>query len=184
MTDKEKLRPFHQMTDELTDLFKELEAADGELTPEMEEKLAGLTKDRREKAQRIIQFAHRLEANAKLLKDEAAWLAGMAKSRLNTAAGLKTYLLNEMRYLGEKTLTTDWFRITRQKAAKPSVALPKGFDLETLAEELVKEIPKKLELDKAAVLEMLKDSGEIPEEGGTYEIEGFTVTVKEFLRIS
>jgi hypothetical protein len=56
-------------------------------------------------------------------------------------------------------------------------------ELESLPEEYVETIPASLKLNLKAVKEAMKKEGKIPEEAGVFEVDQFTVTLKERLLI-
>lgn len=165
----------------------ELEESGGEVTDEIDSALEALFENRRLKAQRIMQFCQRKEAQIKQLKAEAKLYNAIAKRRAEAIAALHRIILFDMRNRGEKTLETDLFTIARVKYGKAKVGLAEGVDLEAVGSEFVRVIPpveEKQELDKIALYAYLKDAGLLPTEPGEFDVEEkFRVVVDEQLKI-
>lgn len=172
-----------KIDEKLVEVFQEIAEADGELTPETEAKMSQLLSDRRVKVEKICYFIRSQERMHEALKKEAEHFSSLAKVRQRAAVRLKAYLLNEMKFLGEEKVRTDTVTVTRCKPGVPGVALRKGVALESLPEEFVEEIPATLKLNLKAVKERLKEEGKVPDEAGVFEVDQFTVTLKERLLI-
>lgn len=183
MNDKEMVS-LRETSDRLIDIFLQLEESGGELTPELEAGLARYTANRIVKAERIVKFTRRMKSQAAALKTEAVELVAMAKRRARAASNLEEYLLSEMRSLGEKKLHTDSFTITRAKIGIPKVDLMPGGTMEKVPLKFIRVIPEEQQLDKKAIVAILKAAGKMPTEVGVFEVDIFQVTVSERLAIS
>lgn len=84
----------------------EIMDAGGELTPELEERLAQVEGAWDTKAERVAQVIRNLEAEEKLLRDEAARVVDRARVRGNAAENLRAYLLREMDRTGRAAVKT------------------------------------------------------------------------------
>lgn len=177
-----------ETTRQLDQLFQEIEANEGELTPELEERLDRLTENREIKALRIIRYHEESEAVAKHFKEIAALYTQKARTRERTAARLHELLLGEMRGLGEAFIRTPHGTVVRTKIGRPRIELRPDIDLEELEEKYKAQKfirvppPPQPALDKNKVYQYLKMSNLIPDEPGHFAVEAFHVEVRERLR--
>lgn len=159
------------IVEELEAIADELYESGGVITPEMEARLDALEGALPEKIDRICSVIQNNARAAEAAKAEADRLAALAKSRENTARGLKTYLLNALQKRGTHKVMCDRFTVRIQKNGRPSIQWTKD----------VAEIPEpfrrvRVELDGDAAYGEWRSTKQLP--------EGFAVELGSHLRIS
>lgn len=169
-----QLLSLHRTSDEMLELYRLIGELDGELTPEIEEKLDALAWNRKVKAESIIRVVRERLRVAEAQKAEADELAAMARSNRAQAESLKAYLLREMRQLGEEKIHGETFTIVRQKAG----GVPR-IECDEIPDDCKRVVPARVEFDRKKAYEKIRD--QIPSEPGEYTIEGMRVTVGERL---
>ncbi len=93
----------------------------GELTPEIEQLLADLAGDAKEKIERVALYIRERLAHAKAVREEADRLAGMVKADERAAESLKNYLKRQMERLGTTKVEGLLCTVALQKNSQPSV---------------------------------------------------------------
>ena len=151
------------ITDDLAEVGALIADNGGELTPELEERLDGLSGELESKVERIALFIREAEGMAKAAKEEKDRLYAIQKHHENKAEGLKRYLLYCMDGAGRESVETHRARVRVQKNSKPTIRwtksvheLPDGYRRTTIRPDL------------SAALEDI-DAGATPPEG--YEIK-------------
>lgn len=110
-----------EITDEYESVLMEVFAADGELTPELEEKLDGLEGSFLEKVERVALKIRELEGDADKAKAEKDRLYTIEKAYRRAADNLKDYLMRQMSRTGQDRVLTPKMRVRIQKNSQPSI---------------------------------------------------------------
>lgn len=165
-------------------LDEQLEATEGEITPEIEAALEALDGRIDEKIERVALYVREQEARAEALKIEAARLTARRAAAEKRATSLREhYLLPLMTRLG-KTKVNGVLATVRVQLNNPVV---KGEVSEEVIEDLAKRKPfwtrykpATWELDKRAILDSVKADA-----GAQFELpEGLQVVREPGVRIS
>lgn len=142
----------------------------GELTAELEERLAAVQGGIEERTDAICAVVQRLTRAAEAAKAEADRLTALARSRQNSADRLKRYLLDRLTDIGREKVETNRFVVRVQQNGRPSIAWE--LDPELLPAELQRVT---VALDGTAAYERWKRGEPLP--------PGMEVTVGRHLRI-
>ena len=110
-----------------------------------------------DKAQGIAKIIRMLEADAKVAQEEADRLNKLAKGREDRARFLKQYLSDAFEIAGIKESLGPLFKI-RLQDSNPACYVD---DEDKVAKEWKRHIPERWEIDKRAILDAWKASGEI-----------------------
>jgi hypothetical protein len=166
----------HELNNEWRLIQDAIEAADGELTPEIEARLDGFAQAFPVKVDGYCRLITNLELQAatiaeqaKPFKLEAKRIEARAKPRESAAERLRFRLREAMQLHGVSKLVTDLHTVSVYGIA-PLITwsggdkIPDGFRVETVA------------VDNAAAAQWFKENGWLP--------EGFTVQPKHAMRIS
>lgn len=169
----------YAVTQEGMELNEILTEMDGELTPEMEERFDAFLKAGKEKVNAAVMVVRQLEANAQVCKDEAKRLSEKAGSWERQAEQLKHRILALVDLAFDGKVKTALFTIWGQTSA-PTVAIDLAPDaaLNAVKDAFPAIVRTKLELDKAAVKQMVADGEDIPAAVTVTENPG-----KRYLRI-
>lgn len=106
---------------------------DGELTPELAERLDHLECTLEDKVEAIASLVRTAEAEADYFASEADRLANRKRSATNKASRLKDYLKQNLEALGRDRVKTPRFTVRLQNNSGPSIAwvaeapIPDGF---------------------------------------------------------
>jgi hypothetical protein len=92
----------YTVTDEYIAILAELEESEGELSPEVEDRLDALDAEFTDRVENVCALVKSLDAEAKAIKDEEARLAARRKARENGARRLKEYLYRAMMDFGRR----------------------------------------------------------------------------------
>lgn len=139
----------------------------GDLTPELEEKLAKAEMSQGEIADGLHELIRINKAGDTVLGDEIKRLQALKKSRANALEGLKRYLLNFMQSNGIEKIKGDYCTVTvaagRESVNCDEQALLSGVEdrLADLMDEVPPYIVLKAELSKSALLDYMKEDGAI-----------------------
>lgn len=109
------------------------------------------------KVESIAKIIRELEADAKAYEEEAKRLNGHTQAARNRIAHLKEYILYNMIAAG-KTKVGEIVKVSVQ----PSPPSCEVVDAEQVPLELWRVIPERREVDKKGILELWKESGEVP----------------------
>lgn len=141
-----------------------LEANEGELTPELEERLNRLMQEGPDRIEAAAMVVRTIEANALACKAEAQRLAERAKGFENNVQRLKDRMTIALDCAFGGKVKTARFTIWTQKSADTTAFdLREEFTLEMLKEDNPELVRTKLELDKQACKRILEEAGELPE---------------------
>lgn len=146
----------------------ELDALDGEPTPELLDRLNALEGTLEEKARWRVALIREREAEADAIKQEVARLKKMAEAKENAAKRLKDDLLGVMQAIGVPKMDVGIAKIGVQQASRPAIAwareepIPAGYQR------------VKVELDGNKAYEAWKE-GQLP--------DGFEVKFTTYLGI-
>lgn len=163
--------------DELERVKEMLYAAEGELTPEIEEALNAVELSFSEKAERVALYCRELLSSSKAVDEEAARLSARAKGYMSAAENLKGYLQAQMERAELMKVEGKLVTVRLQKS-QPSVVAPAFTqdELDTISPVFVRVVPEIRTLDKKAVLTHWKGTG-------TSGIPGVEVVQSLHLRI-
>jgi len=165
----------HELTNEWKLIQESIEAADGELTPEIEARMDAFAQAFPVKVDGYCRLIKNLELQAatiaeqaKPFKLEAKRIEARSKSREAAAERLRFRLKEAMQLQGESKIVTDLFTVSVYDIA-PAITwmgetIPDEFRVETVA------------VDATAAAKWYKENGWLP--------EGFQVQPKHAMRIS
>jgi hypothetical protein len=139
-----------ELSADLDAIAEEITANDGEITPEMEERLAALEGAFDEKVERVALYIRQMQVNAAAAKAEKDRIAAIEKRYTAKADNLKLYLLQHMTRQGSTKVETPKCRVSVVKSGVPSISwtgpqfmIPEGYrhitikpDLKTVQEDL------------------------------------------------
>lgn len=162
-----------EITDELAEIGALLSEAEGELTPELEQRLDAMSGAFDGKVESIALFVRHSKLEAEKAKAEKDRLAAIEKFHARQADGLLTYLLRCMTAAGVTSVDTHRARVRVQKSGTPRVTF--AGDVDELPQAFVRIIPEKHELDRGAVTEAFRAGKELP--------DGIRVEFSQFVRI-
>ncbi len=152
----------HEATAALHIVDEWLEEQGGELTPELEAILEQAEGDFATKVERVALKVKELDAEAEAIKAEEQRLAARRKARENGAKSLKQYLERCLDAAGKEkvngVLVTVAFQLN-----PPALSVPADADLKELYEAGapgITLVPSTFTVDKRAVLDAVKASGE------------------------
>jgi hypothetical protein len=163
------------MRDVLDEFLAETE---GEVTPELEQLLVELQGQTEEKVERVALYIREQLATADAVKAEEQRLAARRKSLERAAEGLKGYLARQLELLGRDKIAGTLVTLALQKnppSLRGEVTPDTLAVLRELAPELVRVVPETVSLDRKAILDAWKTTGELP--------DGLTVEQGRSLRI-
>lgn len=160
----------YQIGDEIAAIETAILDAEGVITPELAERLAGMEGELESKVERICMVMQNLSRSAESAEREADRLDKLAKERQQAADGLKHYLHTELSRLDRRRVDTPLFTVSVCKNSRPSIAWTEGLD--ALPEPYRKVVTS---LDGNAAYEEWKAAGELP--------SGFVVNQGSHLRI-
>ena len=123
----------------------------------LEVELAAITEKIEDKAESIGKYVLSLNAEADTIKAEETRLSARRKSIENKATWLKGYLLHELQNANLDKVKTELVTIT-VRTNPPSVNV---IDQETIPQEYQRCIPEVWEVDKRAIIDQFKNTGEI-----------------------
>lgn len=139
-------------------------AAEGELSPEIEERLDRLMREGPERVEAAAMVIRNLEAFEDQCKAEAKRLAERAKSFSLNVERVKARMLAAVDGAFNGKVKTAKFTIWTQKAPDTvAYDLREEFTLDMLKEEFPELVRTKLELDKEACKELYASGVELPE---------------------
>jgi hypothetical protein len=152
-------------------LEQQLEASDGELSPEMEADLDKLEINLEQKINGLCGLIAHLQGESEVAKGEADRLDQLAFRRERTWRKLKEYLLKNLELLGRAGYETSLFKIRICNNSRPSIRWDQEPD--KIPAEFVRTIR---ELDGQAAYRHWQAYHQLP--------EGFVVELGRHLRIS
>jgi hypothetical protein len=175
----EKKMTLYDVAIEGMQLEDALIAAEGELTPELEERLDRLMQEGPDRVEAAAMVVRNLEAFEEQCKAEARRLSERAKAFENNIERVKDRILAAVDGAFSGKVKTAKFTIWSQKAAdRVAYDLREEFSLEMLKEEYPELVRTKLELDKKACADLYDGGMELPESIFRDETIG-----KRFIRI-
>lgn len=92
-----------QISQDILDIFQEIEENDGELTPELEEKLKCSQDDFKTKVENYTKVIKSAEGNIKTIDDEIKRLTALKKSKQNTIDRLEKIIVWAVETFGDTT---------------------------------------------------------------------------------
>ena len=127
--------PLYALGDELEEIVDAIVELEGELTPELAERLEDIGGAFDEKVERCALFIQNLTAMAKVAESEAKRLRELAEVRTKTAARLKAYVKEQMQRTDRTKIETGRVKAWIQRNGRPSInwpgpddTIPKGFE--------------------------------------------------------
>jgi hypothetical protein len=151
------------------ELAGEIEANQGELTPELEKALSALEGELTEKAKAIVCIIREKELEAASAKAESDRLNALAQSKARTAERLKAYLRFTMEGCGIDRLDVGIAQLSVRRASRPAIKWDGNGDLPVEFQRV------KIELDGTKAYEVFKAGTALP--------LGFSVTFTRYLNI-
>lgn len=160
----------YELANDYQAVMDELTETDGELTPDLEQRLAAIDAEIGPKVNGVCAMYETLLRQSEAAKASAERLTSLARSRSNAADNLKHYLKIQMERMGMAKHETDLFKV-RVQASPPSC------NYFGKPEDLPAELRVvKVEPNKKAALAIWREAPEkLP--------EGFQVTQGTHLRI-
>ena len=160
----------YEIGTELEHLWQLIDAADGELTPELEAALAAVDLADSEKVDAYCRLIRELEGRVELRKAEAARLRDLAAVDENGAERMKARLKDHLERTGRQRIETRLFRVWVQNSA-PSVVYAGA------VENLPREFTRiKVEIDKEALHAAARAGETLPE--GVEIVRGTNLRIK------
>lgn len=150
----------HEIADELRDVELEIAEAGGEITPEIEARIAAWEGALEDKAERILRYYHESKTMAKAAKAEADRLKDVAKTYANRADSLKGLLDFELRRMDRRDVETPVGKAWLQRNPPTAKILR---DPEDLPERFVRVVPETRKVDKRAILEAAAEGEDVSE---------------------
>lgn len=134
-----------------------LTAAEGELTPELEERFDALLREGPQRIEAAAMVVRGLEASAAVVKDEEGRLRERRMSLEKQADKLKDRMVFATDAAFSGKVKTALFTIWTQKAAdSTSIALDEAYTIDQLREERPELVKTECSIDNAAVRQLLK----------------------------
>lgn len=158
---------------ELLFILAEIEEAQGELTPEMEERLKISNEELEKKCKAYYSVIKSKENNTELIKSEIERLRGLINSNNTVVERLKKVLVDTVRLFGydgekgNKKLDFDTLKLYTQDST--SIEIDENFKDERFIETVTEE-----KINKIKIKEYIKVAGEAP--------EGVNIIVKTGIR--
>lgn len=162
----------YQHAAELEAIFAELSANDGELTEELEIRLAEADIGFEEKVEQVALKIRELQVEAAAAKGESTRLAKKSASRLKQAENLAGYMMRDMRRVGKTEVDRPLAGARIQDS--PPAASYDG-DLDDLPSDLVRVKPEEREFNRAEALKWHRAHRDLP--------DGVSITTDVHLRI-
>lgn len=165
------MKALYEIAADLRAITDAIEAADGEITPDLEAALDAIAGDFAAKVEGVCRFRANLAAEHAMFKSEADTLAARAKSIDRKMLWLENYLLREVLASGQNSVKAGLFTVTLVKNSRPSITplVP----VETLPEELQR---VKIEFNGTAAYESWKAGQKLP--AGLQVVEGVHLQVR------
>lgn len=110
-----------EVSDELDAIFNELHEAGGEMTPELEERLAKMSEEFDTKVEWIALKVKEAEANETAAKAEADRLLKIARAFGRSAKSMKGYVFAEMQRQNLDTVKTHRAKVSVVQNSRPSI---------------------------------------------------------------
>lgn len=147
----------HELAQEFRAAAETLQADD--LPDEViQDTLESISMPLEEKAKSVAAFARNLESTASAIKEAEAEMSRRRKALENRAEWLRGYLLSNMQACGISKIECPYFRIS-VRANPESVCIE---DEAQIPADYMREIPARLEPDKAAMKQAMKDGFSVP----------------------
>jgi hypothetical protein len=129
----------YDLTDEYLAIMRELDAADGEVTDDLEARLDAFEGDFAQKVESLCAMVRTLEGEASMLREEEKRLAARRQSREGSASRIKAYLQTCMDRMGQRKVKAGLFTATVQKNPPRAVL---DVDAEAVPEAWVQTVRK------------------------------------------
>jgi hypothetical protein len=153
----------YELTRDILLVQQALDDTGGELSPEVEEKLAALEMGLRDKVDGICRLIATLERTEEAIRTEIARLYVKAGHKANAVKNLRAYLKRELERLGEQKVATDLFTVSISKV--PDRPVWQG-----TMDEIPEQFRKiKVDVDMTAANKWFKEHGWLPH---GFEVEG------------
>ncbi len=147
----------YQAASTVRDLLDQIDPETGELPEGFEQARAIVAT----KAQAVAAFILENEAQAKMVEDHAKALLDRVRTARRRSEWLRQYLHSHMSACGVLSIKSDdgTFSAVLAPGRDESVEI---FDLAQLPKDYMREVPAKLEPDKALIKQAIKDKFEVP----------------------
>jgi phage host-nuclease inhibitor protein Gam len=147
---------------EMAVLEAELVDAEGELSPDLEQRLDAFLKGGKDKIEAAAMIVRTLEAQAKVCAEESHRLAERSTAHENNAKRLKGLMIGAVDALGGKVKTSLFTIWTQDSAATKAVEVQAGTDLADLIQYFPAFVRTKYEIDKEAVRIAHENGADLP----------------------
>ncbi|MEQ1573096.1 MAG: siphovirus Gp157 family protein [Vicinamibacterales bacterium] len=150
-----------EIADELGEIEALVAENEGVLTPDLEARLDALEGTFESRVESIALMAREAKLDAEKAKAEKDRMAAAQKRNEATVAWAKKYLHECLIKAGTRRVETHRATVRIQKSGTPSIDY--AGDVMELPRQFVRVIPESVTVDKAALTEVVRAKGEIPE---------------------
>lgn len=150
-----------EIADELVRIAEDIVEAGGELTPDLEARLAAHEGALESKVEAIALLVRQREVDAEAAKAEETRLGAIRRAHERTAVSLKGYLLACLSAAGVQRVETPLARVRVQRSGTPSINY--GGEVTALPEWARKHVPESWDIDRKAILEAVRAGDDVPE---------------------
>lgn len=117
----EDVLKLYEIATELEAAIDAIEAAGGELTPDVEDALSSWDEAFDRKVERTVHVIRNFEATAEAIKKEAQRLTALASARSKVADSLRDYLRNQMQRIARDRVDLTTVTVRRVRHHTPSI---------------------------------------------------------------
>lgn len=144
----------YELTQEFIDIRHELEQAEGELTPELAEKLELNSQNFKDKATNYLRVISNISSDIAAINEEVARLNKLKKSKTNAIERLGTNLKNYMVASGSRTVDLGIFNLSLRRSESVEI-----LNVSEIPANFVRVIA---EPNKVAIKDFLKNGNDVP----------------------
>lgn len=159
-------KSLYEISQDLLDIQYQIEISEGDITPEIQEKLAINAANFKDKALNYTKFIRQLNLESEMLSSEESRLSKLRKAKENLVSNLKLRLLDYMKVSGTEKEDLGLFKLTL--ANSPAAVTIKG----TVPDTFMKVVT---EPNKTAIKDYLKEGN---------AVEWAELTSNKYLKIS
>lgn len=141
----------YEIPEEMRALEAQIADAEGELTPEIEERLEQLSAKFADVAEYIALLVREASAEAEAIKVEEQRLRDRRKAVENRADRLRNYIHEQMQIVGTQRIHGNMVTLTIQRNSRPSVRWTEGEDIPEAFVRIKRELDSRLVLDHIAM---------------------------------
>lgn len=111
----------YEIAGELAQVMRLIEAADGEMPPEVETHLDQLNMDFLDKVESICGLIKEQAAETVILRTEADRMLALARAKARNVDRMKNYIKTQMELAGRDALETGFFKVKICANARPTI---------------------------------------------------------------